>query len=123
MLSLLLLLAQIDPIDNMLKPQAPSKTSSFSFQDGLLVMAIITGLAAVLFLWVYFTRRKPRRHLETSAKVIYRDEHGSTTPSLPRPKHRKRRRAHPDNLPRNPTLGETGGLPPIRSEEPNGPAS
>jgi hypothetical protein len=117
------MLAQADPLDNLLKPEAPSKTSFFSFHDGLLVMGIITGLAVILFLWVYFTRRKPRRHLESSAKAIYREENEPAPLPLPRPKARKRRRGHPDNLPRNPTLGETGGLPPIRSEEPNGPAS
>jgi len=31
---------------------------------------------------------------------------------------RKRRRQHPENYPRNPTLGETGGLPPVRPEDP-----
>jgi hypothetical protein len=34
---------------------------------------------------------------------------------------RRRRKDHPANLPRNPTLGETGGLPPIRPEEPTEP--
>jgi hypothetical protein len=36
---------------------------------------------------------------------------------------RKRRPDHPDNLPRNPTLGETGGLPPVRPDEPAQPAA
>jgi hypothetical protein len=29
---------------------------------------------------------------------------------------RRRRSRHPDNLPRNPTLAEAGGLPPARDE-------
>jgi len=122
MLNVLVLLAQADPLDNILKPEAPSKTSSFTFQDGLMVMGIIAGLALILFLWVYFTRRKSSRYLENSANVIYRAERGASDSSR-RGKLRKRRRGHPENLPRNPTLGETGGLPPVRSNEPNEPAS
>jgi hypothetical protein len=123
MLNLLVLLAQADPLDKVLKPDAPSKTSSFTLQDGLMVMGITAGLAVILFLWVYFTRRKSGRHLESSAKALYRAEKVSPDHLSRRGKLRKRRRDHPDNLPRNPTLGETGGLPPVRSEEPNEPAS
>jgi hypothetical protein len=35
-----------------------------------------------------------------------------------RPRVRRRRRDHPENLRRNPTLQETGGLPPLRPDEP-----
>jgi hypothetical protein len=122
MLRFPILLAEASPLDS-LTPEPPSRASSFTLQDGLLVIGIVLGLAVILFLWAYFTRKKSHRHLETSANVIYRDEKESAEPSSRRIKIRKRRRVHPDNLPRNPTLGETGGLPPARSEEPREPAS
>ena len=122
MLNFLTLLAQSSGLDDVIRPEQPSRTSAFTLQDGLTVLGIVAGLALILFVWVYFTRRKPRRYLETGAKAIYRAEKGSSD-SPRRGKVRKRRRGHRDHLPRNPTLGETGGLPPVRSEEPQEPAS
>ena len=121
MLRFSILLAQASPLDSVLAPEMPTKTSSFSMQDGLLIVGIVFGLAVILFLWVYLTRKKSHGHLETSANVHYRDrdQNESAEPPARRGKVRKRRKVHPENLPRNPTLGETGGLPPVRSEEPN----
>jgi hypothetical protein len=36
-------------------------------------------------------------------------------------RRRRRRRRRREHRPRNPTLAETGGLPPIRTEAPPGP--
>ena len=38
--------------------------------------------------------------------------------AAPPEKRRRRRRSHHRHRPRNPTLAETGGLPPIRPEDP-----
>jgi hypothetical protein len=88
--------------------------------DMLLILAIGVGLAAILFTIVYLSRQKRARRLGTvrSSRVLYREDK-TTKQSSGRMKMRKKRRSHPDNLPRNPTLGETGGLPPLRPEEPS----
>lgn len=89
-------------------------------------IAILAGLgliAAGVSVWSLFFRRSPRpRH---------RHHHGhaaSSAPATPKPAagesgdpaqhHRRWRRQKRDRRPRNPTLAETGGLPPIRSGDP-----
>jgi hypothetical protein len=55
--------------------------------------------------------------------VVERAHKGSQQPDTSHRKRRKRKPEHPDNWGRNPTLGETGGLPPVRpesSEDENG---
>jgi hypothetical protein len=95
-----------------------------SVQDMLLVAGVGLALALVLFLIVYLTREKRAREkgLVRSSRVLYKAEGGSSRQSG-RGKVRRKRRSHPDNLPRNPTLGETGGLPPLRPEEPSEPVA
>jgi hypothetical protein len=87
-----------------------------SLKEVLLVVGIIFALAAILFLWAYWTRRDPRRKAEAGDRVLYRSERKDGKVKI-----RRRRKRHPDNLPRNPTLAEAGGLPPAR-EEPAEPA-
>ena len=116
------LLALAGPLsDSPLPDVRPSQLFGMSLRDVLLVAGVGLVLGLVLFLWVYLTH-KTRRHSQSSqglSKAIYRAEKESPDVSASkRTKMRRKRRRHPDNLPRNPTLGETGGLPPIRPEEP-----
>jgi len=91
--------------------------------DVTLVLGVALALAAILFFWAFFIRKRPKHMrgalvVERSEKHS-RDGHGSSG----RRKRRKRRPDHPDNWGRNPTLGETGGLPPTKLEEPENPSS
>lgn len=88
-------------------------------KEVMLIVGIALALALLLFLIVYLTREKRARQkgMVRSSRVLYRDSRGSSR------KVRRKRRSHPDNLPRNPTLGETGGLPPLRPEEPSEPVA
>lgn len=103
----------------------PSSGGLFQKNTGAKEVMLIVGvgltLALFLFLLVYITREKRARQkgLVRSSRVLYRESRGSSG----RGKVRKKRRSHPDNLPRNPTLGETGGLPPLRPEEPSEPVA
>jgi hypothetical protein len=100
--------------------------------DSLIVLGFILLLATALFSWAYFLRKRPVENL--GSHVLVRpssrrsrhassrraDPSGSTeTETTRRMRVRKRRRA--EELRRNPTLDETGGLPPLRPEEPDGP--
>jgi hypothetical protein len=91
--------------------------------DWLLIVGIGAALALLLFLIVYLSRdkRARRKGLVRSSRVLYNESRKSSGRS--NGKVRKRRQSHPDNLPRNPTLGETGGLPPLRPESPSEPLS
>ena len=123
MLNSFLLLAQFDrPELDALKDAKRSSPKIFG-ADLTLVLGIVLALTAILFFWAFFIRKRPK-HMR-GALVVERSEkhsregHGSSG----RRKHRKRRPDHPDNWGRNPTLGETGGLPPTKLEEPENPSS
>ena len=122
---LLFAAAARDGLPEGLPPQQePTKLFGLGVRDLMLLVGIAAILGLVLFLWAYMTRREGRRHL-TRTRVVTRAERQSRKDEGDdkRRRLRKRRPDHPDNLPRNPTLGETGGLPPIRPDEPAQPAA
>jgi hypothetical protein len=115
----LLIAAIVDPLDLAHAQQQPSRFLGMAVKDIMLVGGIVLALALVLFLWAYWTRRDPRRNAAAGARVLYRSEKRAEG----KVKVRRKRSRHPENLPRNPTLAEAGGLPPIRGkEEPAEPA-
>src|SRR6266516_2864767 len=88
-----LLLAQMDPKElEALKEAAKPPVHKVLGTDVTVILGVVLALIAILFFWAFFIRKRP-----------------------------KRRPDHPDNWGRNPTLGETGGLPPARPEEPEAP--
>jgi hypothetical protein len=110
------LLAQVgvNPLERTPMQQHTSRIFGLTIRDALLIFGAGLALAIVLFLWAYLTRKKHRHRSEFGSPVLTKaDKHSSG-----RQRVRRRRSGHPANLPRNPTLGETGGLPPIRPEEP-----
>jgi len=122
MLTLPLLLAQIDAkeVEDMRNAARFSRTKLFG-ADITIVLAIALALTAVLFFWAFFLRKRPKNS-RGSIVVTRGDKHsGEAYGSSGRRKRRKRRADHPANWGRNPTLSETGGLPPPRPEEPESP--
>jgi len=113
------------PID--LKAQAIPAANNGYLRDILLITGVAAVFALTLFLYVYMTRRNNRSHSPTGARAIYRAEKRAAEErddeSEGRHRVRRRRRRKEEFSQRNPTLGETGGLPPIRTEEPAEPAS
>jgi hypothetical protein len=101
--------------------QEVSNLFGLSLRDVLLLVAVAIIIGLTLFLWAYLTRRERRRHLARSP-VFARDPHQrSSQEAEDRSRMRRRRRRQPERVKRNPTLGETGGLPPIRPDEPARP--
>lgn len=106
------LLAQAGTPD-LLKPSALRPSN-----DVLLLLGAVTVLSLVFIAWaVFFRKRKedlsnwkvqPSRH-QSSPSQHESSGHG----------HRRRRRRRREHRPRNPTLAETGGLPPARSQPPS----
>ena len=120
------MLAQLDGL-NPLNPTAPvGRTTGLLLKDVMVIVATGLILAVVLILWArhYVRRRKRSRrnpHHDRAAD-------SSLTPSVPlagegeEPQHRRRRRKRRrrrDHRSRNPTLAETGGLPPAKPEGPS----
>ncbi len=121
MLNSLLLLAQID-VDEVLPPRG--NRGSFRFDDTMVIVGAALGVALLLFLWAYFIRRGRNRRSRTLHRSGVRpgDQEHSSGFFTGRRRRRRRRRSNPDERPRNPTLGETGGLPPPRPDEPIAPS-
>lgn len=123
MLTFLTILAMADPNDfNPLPDAHTSSLTSLGMREIFLIIGVAVVLGLLIFLVVYFAHKRRRTHHTSQgvSKAIYRAEKKSPAEmaSPSRTKMRRRRRRHPENLPRNPTLGETGGLPPMRPEEP-----
>jgi hypothetical protein len=93
-----------------------------------IVLGALTAVTLLVFLWAGFFRKRRRQHARHHGQhhdarpAAASAPPGASEPALmesrSRRKRRRRRRAH---RPRNPTLAETGGLPPIRSEQPPEP--
>lgn len=113
MLKSYLLFAQAaDPMDLARLQPPTSRVFGLAMRDFLLLMAVLGALALVLFVFVWFVRRNRHRPPVAGARVIYHSvkrEEGKF-------RNRRKRTRHPENLPRNPTLAEAGGLPPIRDD-------
>jgi hypothetical protein len=122
MLNLPLLLAQIDAkeLEDMKNAARASRPNLFG-ADITIVLAVALAAAAILFFWAFFVRKRPK-NARGSIVVTRRDKHSKEARGASgRRKHRKRRGDHPSTWGRNPTLSETGGLPPQRPEEPESP--
>jgi hypothetical protein len=100
-----------------------TSNSSF-FQQTLLCLAVL-AVIFVVFAWAALIRKRSHsgRHLthspprsrapEPAPHTPAKDGHGGGFSWRMRHKRRHRRRGEP---PRNPTLAETGGLPPLRDK-------
>ena len=100
------------------------KGGGMVFSDVLLILGAVALLTLALFIWARYFRKPTSQHRHRSSKhtsplvPVATDEPADTPEGLRRVKLRRRRR---DHRPRNPTLAETGGLPP--AHEPEAPDS
>jgi hypothetical protein len=120
----LFLAASLPPGPNgePVQPAPLSSSSGLALQDILLLVGVVLVVALLLFAWVYLTRRNSRQtHSEMGGRLLYKPERRDGEHGGRRMRVKRKRRSHPENLPRNPTLAEAGGLPPIRPEEPSEP--
>lgn len=86
-----------------------------NFSEVFLILAAMGLVIALVLIWAVFIR-KPK--IETRSKVLEPFVEEERKSSSGRKRRRKRRREH---RPRNPTLAETGGLPPPRNEPTDSP--
>jgi uncharacterized membrane protein YbhN (UPF0104 family) len=116
-----LLAAATSPLEELASGKAPSKTPLFGplLTDVILILGAIVLVTVILLYWAAYIR-KPKRNSASAGSKSYAAKASSRTAEVEiietpsgRRKWRRRRR---DHRPRNPTLAETGGLPPAKSK-------
>ena len=93
-------------------------------KECLIVLGAIALITLPVVLWVKYFRKMRRRQHKHQHRHYHSHETNTTAAEEiegdteePR-KRRKWRRPRREHRPRNPTLAETGGLPPVRTGEP-----
>jgi hypothetical protein len=118
----------IGKVDLNFQPAGLGKATGYLLGDILLICAAAVALLLVLVLWAKYLRNlKPKKRRSGGQKVVRdsalaepeEDESEEAQELRRRYKFRYKRREH---RARNPTLAETGGLPPARSQEPTKPS-
>ncbi|MBI3417943.1 MAG: hypothetical protein HY043_21855 [Verrucomicrobia bacterium] len=113
--------------DNLVPSNTTNSASRFGIYDLLLLLGALLALTLLLVIWAKYIRKEKRsRRRSHSAKqyelvpVVKEAESAEDDEDVEgeadarrRRKFRKRRREHRGS---NPTLAETGGLPPLRDE-------
>jgi hypothetical protein len=95
---------------------APSKVPGLQASDLILVIGLATLLFGGLITWAVILRG-PRKH-PSENRNLPKPSHTVTVTDDGRERHRKKRRTRRrDHRQRNPTLSQTGGLPPPRNPE------
>lgn len=117
------LIAQIAKPDLPAGPEVAGPPKSWGDRHTTALIGSLLLVAFVIFFWAMYVRKRPRR--AKGSIVVERASKDSSEAfgSSGRRRRRKRKENHPDNWGRNPTLGETGGLPPARPENPEPPAA
>jgi len=98
-------------------------------RDVLIILGAVFCVTLLALVWAIFLRRQTRRrHSHHRARHHSpQSAHPSASPTddavtLPPLERRKRRHRSRDHRPLNPTLAETGGLPPVRTQGPPEPS-
>ncbi|HWW03173.1 MAG TPA: hypothetical protein VNZ64_25960 [Candidatus Acidoferrum sp.] len=116
-------LASLDIEEVSVPWHTPSGTAKATF----VLLGAMVLVASILLIWAAFFRKHRRQH----SQLHHHHHHPSTgqpptaeanaLESIAAPHKRRRRRRRRDHRPRNPTLAETGGLPPVRADKPSEP--
>ncbi|MCU0783821.1 MAG: hypothetical protein MUF81_07180 [Verrucomicrobia bacterium] len=112
----LLLWSLSDPDD----PLPDVGTMSAAMREHLILLGAIVFVLAVLTIGIMLLRRHKRQRSKRHKHSRHRRPFRRAAAGLAEFKqmiHKKPRRRHHEPWPRNPTLAETGGLPPVRSDD------
>lgn len=118
-----LIAQQVPGRDVPLVPEPLAPPRRFADRGTIILLASLLTLALVIVFWAFFVRKRPKGPRGTLTVDGSRHRSSQAYGLSGRRRRRKRRENHPENLGRNPTLSETGGLPPLRPEEPPSPPS
>src|SRR5262245_16442477 len=118
-----MIFAMLANVDVTTRLESVTKTTKMVMADTLVAFVAGGVICSAIALWAIY-RRKRRKHV-TGGEKVYRpnqssvEEEAEAEETRRRYKRRVRRR---DHRARNPTLAETGGLPPVRSEHESDPS-
>jgi hypothetical protein len=85
-------------------------------KERLVVFGAIGLVIVGTLLWALFSRRSRRRNGRREERRHHRGSTAKGPSETKQHVQKRQRRRRRDRRPRNPTLAETGGLPPVRSE-------
>lgn len=91
--------------------------------DVLIVLGAMVGVALIVFICILIFRKDEGKrhhhhhHHHHHRRESYREQFRKTTSGIKELIQQRRHRSHREHRPLNPTLAQTGGLPPIRSPE------
>jgi hypothetical protein len=102
-------------------------------RQGFIIFGTLLIVTAAVFVWAAFIRKRGRRrrvrlrhhrHRSPAPAVAAGGKDSEAGNPVIHSRHRPRRRRHRHrrDRPRNPTLAETGGLPPYHTGEPPNPS-
>ena len=101
-----------------------------TLKELLLLLGALALVTLLVVLWAVYLRKRPREHSHRHHHHRHHShddiESVSTSvngdpDSTGEKRYRRKRRRRREHRPRNPTLAETGGLPPLRTERPSDP--
>ena len=94
-------------------------------EDVLIVLGAIAAVALIVFFCVLVFRKDEKhrhKHHHRHHRKSYREQLQKTTGGIKELIRQHRRRSHREHRALNPTLAQTGGLPPVlRPEDSSGP--
>lgn len=101
-----------------------------TLKELLMVLGAVSVVTLCTFIWAAYFRKRPRQHSRRYDHHHHRSDDQTNAAGAPTSveseqdserRYRKKRRRRREHRPRNPTLAETGGLPPLRTERPSDP--
>ena len=99
-----------------------------TLKELLILLGAVSLVTLLLVIWAAYFRKTPKRG--SHYRHHHHHHHSPSEVASPAPsadeeleangekRYRRKRRRRREHRPRNPTLAETGGLPPVRSERP-----
>jgi hypothetical protein len=97
-----------------------------TLKEWLIVLGAVLVVLGAILVWIVAFRKPRRRHGSQGHDHHHHHHRPRPEPVEPNPeweepsRHRRRKRRR-EHRPRNPTLAETGGLPPLRADGPQPP--
>jgi hypothetical protein len=99
-----------------------------TLKELLFLLGAVSVVVLCLFIWAAYFRKRPgqrshrhhHHHSRSQPEPVTASQTADSETDGDR-RYRKKRRRRREHRPRNPTLAETGGLPPLRTERPADP--
>ena len=106
-----------------------SRWMGLTIKEVLVLLGAVGVVTLVVLLWAVYLRKRPsdrshrhrHQHHHHSAPSDTRSSNNDDSFESGERRYRRKRRRRREHRPRNPTLAETGGLPPMRTERPSDP--